>query len=83
MVKSVKRCLRKMLGNSCLTYDEMLTSLIEVEAMNNLYGPLSQIDVEEGTRIVEQTYKDGNRQRNIKKKKGARCTSIVSHLNAF
>ena len=47
MVKSVKRCLRKMLGNFCLTYDELLTSLIEVEAVINLYGPLSQIVVEE------------------------------------
>ena len=35
MVKSVKRCLRKTLGNSCLTYDELLTALIEVEAVIN------------------------------------------------
>ena len=35
MVKSVKRCLKKTLGNSLLTYDELLTALIEIEMVLN------------------------------------------------
>ena len=35
MVKSVKRCLKKTLGNSSLFYDELLTALIEIEMVLN------------------------------------------------
>ena len=35
MVKSVKRCLKKTLGNSSLTYDELLTVLVEIEMVLN------------------------------------------------
>ena len=35
MVGTVKRCLRKVLGNAKLTYDELLTTLIEVEGTIN------------------------------------------------
>ena len=36
MIQSAKRCLRKVIGNSQLTYEELLTAVIEVEAMLNL-----------------------------------------------
>ncbi|XP_046854266.1 uncharacterized protein LOC124447403 [Xenia sp. Carnegie-2017] len=35
MVRSVKRCLKKVLGNARLTFDELLTILVEVEATLN------------------------------------------------
>jgi hypothetical protein len=35
MVGTVKRCLRKVLGNSKLTYDELLTTLVEIEGTLN------------------------------------------------
>ena len=35
MVGTVKRCLRKVLGNSNLTFDELLTILIEIEGTLN------------------------------------------------
>jgi hypothetical protein len=35
MIKSVKRCLRKTLGNGRLTYEELLTELVEIEAILN------------------------------------------------
>ena len=35
MVRSTKRCLRKNIGRAKLTYDELLTSLIEVEMVVN------------------------------------------------
>ena len=31
MVRSVKRCLRKVLGNAKLTFDELNTVLVELE----------------------------------------------------
>ena len=35
MIKSVKRYLRKMIGQAKLTYDELSTAVIEVEAIIN------------------------------------------------
>ena len=36
MVKGVKRCLQKMLANARLSYDELLTLVIEVESTLNV-----------------------------------------------
>ena len=35
MVKSTKRCLRKMVGQAKFSYDEMLTAIVEIEAIIN------------------------------------------------
>ena len=35
MVPSTKRCLKKIIGNSRLTFDELYTAVIEVESMLN------------------------------------------------
>ena len=40
MVGSVKRCLHKVIGNDRLTFDELLTILVEVEGTLN-YRPLT------------------------------------------
>ena len=42
MVRSTKRCLKKVLGSSRLTYEEMLTILVEVEGVLNSC-PLSYV----------------------------------------
>ena len=49
MIRSAKRCLRKAIGRSCLTYDELLTLVIEVEAVLNSrpLGYVSSEDTEE------------------------------------
>lgn len=46
MVKGVKRCLRKTLGNARLSYDKLLTAVIEVEGTLNV-RPLTYV-YEEG-----------------------------------
>ena len=35
MIKSAKRCLRKAIGKNCLTFDELLTLVTEVEGVLN------------------------------------------------
>ncbi len=35
MIQSTKRCLRKIIGKSQLTYDELLTALTEIELVIN------------------------------------------------
>ena len=35
MIKSAKRCLKKVIGKNCLIYDELLTLILEVEAVLN------------------------------------------------
>ena len=46
MIKSAKRCLRKAIGRSCLTYDELLTLVTEVEAVLNS-RPLTYVSSED------------------------------------
>ena len=49
MIKSAKRCLRKSIGRNCLSYDELITLITEVEAVLNS-RPLTYVsseDVEE------------------------------------
>ena len=49
MIKSAKHCLKKAIGRNCLTHNELLTLVIEVEAVLNSH-PLSYVsseDVEE------------------------------------
>ena len=46
MIQSAKRCLRKTIGNARLTYDELMTSVIEVEMILNS-RPLSYVSSED------------------------------------
>ena len=46
MVKSVKRCLKKTIGNATLSYDELLTAVAEVEMVLNS-RPLSFVSTED------------------------------------
>ena len=46
LVGSVKRCLKKILGNASLTYEELLTVVVEVEAIVNS-RPLTYVSSEE------------------------------------
>ena len=49
LVRSTKRCLRKIVGQAKLTYDELLTAIVEVEAVLNS-RPISYVstdDIEE------------------------------------
>ena len=46
LVRSVKRCLKKMLGLARLTYDELFTALVEVEMVLNSQ-PLTVVSAED------------------------------------
>ena len=46
MIKSAKRCLKKAIGKNYLTHDELLTLVLEVEAILNSH-PLTYISSEE------------------------------------
>lgn len=46
MIKSAKRCLKKSIGRNCLTHDELLTLVVEVEAVLNS-RPLTYISSED------------------------------------
>ncbi len=49
LIRSAKRCLRKIVGQAKLTYDELLTAIVEVEAVLNsrLLSYVSMDDIEE------------------------------------
>ena len=49
MVRSTKRCLRKMIGRASFTRDELLTAVVEIEAVINSQSLsyVSATDVEE------------------------------------
>ena len=51
MIKSTKRCLKKVIRNSSLTYDELETVLIEAENIIN-NRPLSYIDTDTTEEII-------------------------------
>ena len=46
LIKSAKRCLKKVVGQSTLTYDELVTLVVEVEAVLNL-RPLTYLSVDD------------------------------------
>ena len=46
LLKSVKRCLKKILGQSCVTYEELLTVLTEIECVLNS-RPLTYVSTED------------------------------------
>ena len=46
IIKSAKRCLKKSVGRACLTYDELLTIVTEVEAVLNS-RPLSYVSMDD------------------------------------
>jgi hypothetical protein len=46
LVKSVKRCLKKILGKACVTYEELLTILTEIECVLNP-RPLTYVSTED------------------------------------
>ena len=46
MIRSVKRCLRKVIGKASLTYDELNTAVIEVESVLNC-RPISHFSTED------------------------------------
>ena len=46
MVKSTKRCLRKMLGRASFSYEELLTALVEIEGVINS-RPLSYVSADD------------------------------------
>lgn len=46
LIKSVKRCSRKMIGQAKFTYDELVTAITEVEAIINS-RPLSYVSTED------------------------------------
>ena len=51
LVRSTKRCLRKVLRNACLTYEELETVLIEIEAtINN--RPITYIDTDDNAEAL-------------------------------
>ena len=45
-MKCTKRCIKKILGTACLSFDEMHTVITEIEAILNSC-PLTYIDVED------------------------------------
>ncbi len=46
LVKSVKRCLKKILGRACVMYEELLTILTEIECVLNS-RPLTYVSTED------------------------------------
>ena len=46
LIRSVKRCLREVIGKASLTYDELNTAIIEVESVLNCH-PISHFNTED------------------------------------
>lgn len=70
MIKSTKRCLKKALGKVCLTYEELLTILTEVECIlnsrpltylypNDLEEPLTPSHLISSKRLLPDTTRSG------------------------
>jgi hypothetical protein len=55
LVGTVKRCLRKVLGNAKLTYDELLTTLVEIEGTLNS-RPLTYAYDEVGVEVLTPSH---------------------------
>ena len=55
LVKSVKRCLRKTIGQAKLSYDELSTALTEVEAVINS-RPLSYVSSEDTKKLLTPSH---------------------------
>jgi len=59
MVKSTKKCLRKAIGRAQLTYDELLTTLTEVEMILNS-RPLSYMASDDTDPFSFDNWKEGD-----------------------
>jgi len=55
LVKSVKRCLKKTIGGAILTYEELLTVVVEVQAILNC-RPLSYVSSEDPEEPLTQSH---------------------------
>ena len=44
LIKSMKRCLKKMIGKSKLSYEELLTAVSEVETIMNSHPSFVSMD---------------------------------------
>ena len=55
MVRSTKRCLKKVVGQRKLTYEELLTVLIEVEVVIN-NRPLTYVDENDLDQILTPSH---------------------------
>jgi hypothetical protein len=55
MIKSAKRCLKKSIGKNCLTHNELLTLVTEVEAVLNS-RPLTYVSSEDATELLTQSH---------------------------
>ena len=93
MIQSAKRCLRKVIGNSQLTYEELLTAVIEVEAMLNsrpltylapddLDEPLTPSHLLTGRRILSlPDLPIGNEEDYLPQPSQDELTRRMNHLN--
>ena len=65
MVKSTKRCLKKILGRACFSHDELLTAVTEIESVINS-RPLSYVSVDDTEEALTPSHlMTGRRVRNL------------------